>query len=122
MGSRLVGLQRLARFTRGGTSRRAAHIHFKLRLYAGSTKSYEFTSQFCFNDTLTDSVYTQSPYSSRGNRSTRNANGGIYNTLSTADKPGLTLETSRTTDGYAGVVNLGVNVGRFSQYIAARKQ
>ncbi len=95
----------------GWYSGRAVHIHFKLRLYAGSTKSYEFTSQFFFNDTLTDSVYTQSPYSSRGSRKTRNASDGIYNSLSTADKAGLTLQTSRTTDGYAGVINLGVNVG-----------
>jgi len=95
----------------GWYSGRAVHIHFKLRLYAGSTKSYEFTSQFFFNDTLTDSVYTHSPYSSRGGRNTRNASDGIYNSLSTADKAGLTLQTSQTTDGYAGVINLGVNVG-----------
>jgi protocatechuate 3,4-dioxygenase beta subunit len=90
---------------------RAVHIHFKLRLYAGSSKTYEFTSQFFFDDTLTDSVYTQSPYSSRGSRDTRNANDGIYNSLSTNDKAGLTLRTSKTADGYAGVINLGVNVG-----------
>jgi protocatechuate 3,4-dioxygenase beta subunit len=95
----------------GWYSGRAVHIHFKLRLYAGSTKSYEFTSQFFFNDTLTDSVYTQSPYSSRGSRNTSNANDGIYDSLSTTDKGGLTLQTSQTTDGYAGVINLGVNVG-----------
>ena len=89
---------------------RAVHIHFKLRLFAGSTRTYEFTSQFFFNDTFTDSVYTQSPYSSRGSRSTRNANDGIYNSLSTTDKSGLTLQTSKTSDGYAGVINLGVNV------------
>ena len=29
----------------------------------GSSKTYEFTSQLFFNDALTDSVYTQSPYS-----------------------------------------------------------
>jgi protocatechuate 3,4-dioxygenase beta subunit len=95
----------------GWYSGRAVHIHFKLRLYAGSTKSYEFTSQFFFNDTLTDSVYTQSPYSSRGSRGTRNASDGIYNSLSATDKAGLTLQTSRTADGYAGVISLGVNVG-----------
>ncbi len=89
---------------------RAVHIHFKLRLYAGSTKTYEFTSQFFFDDTFTDSVYTQSPYSSRGSRNTRNASDGIYNSLSTTDKAGLTLQTSKTSDGYAGVINLGVNV------------
>lgn len=90
---------------------RAVHIHFKLRLYAGSTRSYEFTSQLFFDDTLTDSLYSQSPYSSRGARNTRNANDGIYNGLSTTDKAGLTLQTSKTADGYAGVINLGVTVG-----------
>jgi protocatechuate 3,4-dioxygenase beta subunit len=95
----------------GWYSGRAVHIHFKLRLFAGSTKTYEFTSQFFFDDAFTDTVYAQSPYSSRGTRNTRNANDGIYNSLSTNDKAGLTLQTSKTTDGYAGVINLGVNVG-----------
>ena len=95
----------------GWYSGRAVHIHFKLRLFAGSTKTYEFTSQFFFDDSLTDSVYTQSPYSSRGSRNTRNTNDGIYNSLSTTDNAGLTLQTSKTTDGYAGVINLGVTVG-----------
>jgi len=95
----------------GWYSGRAVHIHFKLRLFAGSTKTYEFTSQFFFDDSLTDSVYTQSPYSSRGSRDVRNTSDGIYNSLSTTDRAGLTLQTSKTTDSYAGVINLGVNVG-----------
>src|SRR6266513_6489376 len=90
---------------------RAVHIHFKLRLFAGSTKTYEFTSQFSIDDTLTDSVYTQSPYSSRGTITTRNVQDGIYNSLSSTEKAALTLQTSKTTDGYAGVINLGVSVG-----------
>jgi protocatechuate 3,4-dioxygenase beta subunit len=95
----------------GWYSGRAVHIHFKLRLYAGSAKTYEFTSQFFFDDTLTDSVYTQSPYNTRGSRNVRNSNDGIYNSLSATDKAGLTLQTSKTADGYAGVINLGGNVG-----------
>jgi hypothetical protein len=63
------------------------------------------------DDALTDSVYTQAPYSSRGTRNTRNANDGIYNSLSSTDKTGLTLQTSKTAEGYAGVINLGVAVG-----------
>jgi protocatechuate 3,4-dioxygenase beta subunit len=94
----------------GWYSGRAVHIHFKLRLYAGSSKTYEFTSQFFFDDSLTDSVYTQSPYSTRGSRDIRNANDGIYNSLSTTEKAGLTLQTSKTSDGYAGIISLGVNV------------
>ncbi len=95
----------------GWYSGRTVHIHFKLRLFAGSTRTYEFTSQFFMDDTLTDSVYTQAPYSSRGTRTTRNANDGIHNSLSSTDKTGLTLQTSKTADGYAGVINLGVAVG-----------
>jgi protocatechuate 3,4-dioxygenase beta subunit len=94
----------------GWYNRRAVHIHFKLRLFAGSTKTYELTSQFFFDDTLTDSVYTQSPYNTRGTRNTRNSNDGIYNSLSSTEKVGLTLQTSKTSAGYAGVINLGVNV------------
>jgi protocatechuate 3,4-dioxygenase beta subunit len=94
----------------GWYSGRAVHIHFKLRLYAGSTKSYEFTSQFFFDDALTDSLYTASPYSSRGARNVRNTNDGIYRRLSATDKAGLTLQTSRTSDGYAGLISLGVDV------------
>ncbi|HKW11386.1 MAG TPA: hypothetical protein VJO33_13470, partial [Gemmatimonadaceae bacterium] len=45
---------------------RAVHIHFKLRLFAGSTKTYEFTSQFFFAESLTDAVHAQSPYSAKG--------------------------------------------------------
>jgi len=95
----------------GWYSGRAVHIHFKLRLYAGSSKTYEFTSQFFFDDALTDSVYTQTPYSARGSRNTRNTSDGIYNGLSANDKVGLTLQTSSTADGYSGVISLGVNVG-----------
>ena len=90
---------------------RAVHIHFKLRLLAGSTKSYDLTSQLFFDDALTDSLYAQSPYSARGTRNTRNANDGIFNELSTAEKAGLTLQASKTPAGYAGVINIGVNVG-----------
>jgi protocatechuate 3,4-dioxygenase beta subunit len=89
---------------------RAVHIHFMLRLYAGSARRYEFTSQFFFDDGLTDSVYTASPYSGRGARNVRNSNDGIYNSLSNTEKTGLTLQTSKTAGGYAGVINLGVNV------------
>jgi protocatechuate 3,4-dioxygenase beta subunit len=89
---------------------RAVHIHFMLRLYAGTTKRYEFTSQFFFDDALTDSVYTLSPYVSRGARDRRNSNDGIYNSLSATEKAGLTLQTSKTPSGYTGVISLGVNV------------
>lgn len=55
---------------------RTVHIHFKIRTAADET--LEFTSQLFFDDALTDAVYAQAPYASRGTRSTRNATDGIY--------------------------------------------
>jgi protocatechuate 3,4-dioxygenase beta subunit len=66
----------LAQFTTiypGWYQGRTVHIHFKIRI-----KAYEFTSQLFFDDTLTDQVFTQMPYSRKGPRSVRNADDGIY--------------------------------------------
>jgi uncharacterized protein (TIGR03437 family) len=61
----------------GWYSGRTVHMHYKIRLFDGTTRTYDFTSQVCFDDGLTDTVFLQSPYSSKGNRSTRNNNDGI---------------------------------------------
>jgi len=95
----------------GWYSGRAVHIHFKLRLFAGASKTYEFTSQFFMDETLTTTVHALSPYSAKRTRDTLNTTDGIYNSLSAAQKAALTLQTSKTADGYAGIINLGVNVG-----------
>jgi protocatechuate 3,4-dioxygenase beta subunit len=102
-----------ARFTTlypGWYSGRAVHIHFKLRLIAGATTTYEFTSQFFFDESLTDTVHMRSPYASRGTRNVRNASDGIFNSLSSSEKAALTLQTSPTASGYGGVINLGVRL------------
>lgn len=95
----------------GWYSGRAVHVHFKLRIFAGSTRTYEFTSQFFFPESLTDTVHAQSPYSSKGRRNVLNGSDGIYNSLSSAEKSALTLETTPDGTGYSGVINLGVQVG-----------
>lgn len=113
-GYQITDADGVAKFTTvypGWYQGRAVHIHFKLRIFAGATKTYEFTSQFFFNDALTDTVYTSSPYSSRGTRSTRNSADGIYDSLSTAAKAALTLQATGDATGYGGVINLDVNVG-----------
>ncbi|MEK7833339.1 MAG: hypothetical protein AAB401_19775, partial [Acidobacteriota bacterium] len=38
---------------------RTVHIHYKVRLFDGATRTYDFTSQLTFDDTLTDQVFTQ---------------------------------------------------------------
>ncbi|MBC7790523.1 MAG: twin-arginine translocation pathway signal protein [Anaerolineae bacterium] len=104
----------IARFTTiypGWYSGRAVHVHFKLRLFAGATKTYEFTSQFFFNESLNDTVHAQSPYSNKGRRNVVNTSDGIYNSLSATAKAGLTLQTTTDANGYAGVIDLGVRVG-----------
>lgn len=95
----------------GWYSGRAVHVHFKLRIFAGSTRTYEFTSQFFFPESLTDVVHAQSPYSSKGRRNTLNSTDGIYNSLSSAERSALTLEAAEDDTGYSGVINLGVQVG-----------
>ncbi len=75
---------------------RTVHLHYKVRLFNGTTRTYEFTSQLCFDDTLTDTVFVQSPYSARPNRTTRNSNDNIY------QSGGSTLLLAVTSDGAGG--------------------
>src|SRR5262249_26844172 len=88
----------------GWYSGRTVHIHFKIRLFADSQTTYEFTSQLFFNDSFTDQVYTLSPYSSRGARNTRNSQDGIYN----GGGSELLLDVTQTTQGYEAIFNLGL--------------
>jgi len=83
---------------------RAVHIHFKIRLYAGSQKTYEFTSQLFFDDTLSDQVYTQSPYNARGTRNTRNSTDGIYN----GGGSQLLLSLTPSGQGYAATFTIAL--------------
>lgn len=53
----------------GWYSRRAVHIHFKIRVPTADGHTDEFTSQLYFNDELTDRIHAQEPYSAhRGQR------------------------------------------------------
>ena len=88
----------------GWYSGRAVHIHFKIRLFAGSEKTYEFTSQLFFNDSLTDQVYTQAPYSAKGARNTRNNQDGIYN----GGGSQLILDATQEGQGYTGTFNIAL--------------
>ncbi len=88
----------------GWYSGRAVHIHFKIRLFAGSNKTYEFTSQLFFDDSLTDQVYTQSPYNSKGTRNTRNNQDGIYNQGGSQ----LLLNVTQDGQGYRAVFDIGL--------------
>ncbi len=83
---------------------RAVHIHIKLRTDPSSQRGYEFTSQLFFDDSLSDQVFAQAPYNTRGSRQTRNANDNIYSGGGAQMLPAMTPEGS----GYAGTISIGV--------------
>ena len=64
---------------------RTAHIHARVRTYSAGTLTLNFTTQFFFDDAISDDVYqANAPYNTRtGTRDTRNTNDSVYNTVST---------------------------------------
>ena len=59
---------------------RTVHIHARVRLFSGSQTTYDFTTQFFFDDGITDIVYQRAPYSQRPGRDTINTVDSVYNT------------------------------------------
>ena len=98
------GLAQFQTIYPGWYSGRAVHIHFKIRLFTGSQTAYEFTSQLFFDDTLTDQVYTQSPYNAKGIRNTRNNQDGIYN----GGGSQLILNLTQDPQGYTAAFDIGL--------------
>jgi protocatechuate 3,4-dioxygenase beta subunit len=81
---------------------RTVHIHVKMR----TTDGYDFTSQLFFDDTLTDQVFAQAPYNSRGERSLRNDSDGIY-----GQSGGQTLLAVNPVDaGYAATFEVALDL------------
>lgn len=83
---------------------RTVHIHFKIRTDTASGQRYEFTSQLYFDDSTTDQVYTQVPYASKGQRTLKNAEDGIFQ----GGGDQLLLTLTKTSQGYAATFNLGL--------------
>ena len=86
----------------GWYSSRAVHIHFKIHNDT-SDQSSVFTSQLFFDDSLSDQVFTQSPYASKGKRDTLNSVDRIYNEQ-------LLLDVSQADEGYAATFNIGLQM------------
>lgn len=92
----------------GWYSGRTIHIHLRVRTYNGTTVTGVFTSQLHFDDTISDTVLSQSPYNTRGTRDTRNSNDMVYTGSSTASRTLLTL--TRTDTGYDAAITVGVSL------------
>lgn len=87
---------------------RTTHIHFKVRTNTASGQSYEFTSQLYFDDAVSDRVYTQAPYVSKGQRTEDNEQDGIF------QRGGEQLLLSLTENpqgGYAATFDIGLQMG-----------
>jgi protocatechuate 3,4-dioxygenase beta subunit len=84
---------------------RAVHIHFKIRSAASAASAYEFTSQLFFDDSLTDQVHAREPYASKGQRTLRNSEDGIYNSGGSQ----LVLDVTGTADGYTATFNIALD-------------
>jgi protocatechuate 3,4-dioxygenase beta subunit len=92
---------------------RAVHVHVKVRTNPSAQQGYEFTSQFFFDDSLSDQVYTNNDaYSSRGERDTENSNDNIFS--GGGDQMTLALTPDPSTgsgqDGYAATFNIGLQM------------
>ncbi|NEU76523.1 intradiol ring-cleavage dioxygenase [Hassallia byssoidea VB512170] len=83
---------------------RTVHIHFKVRTNATSQKSYEFTSQLYFDDSISDQVHAQTPYASKGQRTLKNAQDGIFQDGGNQ----LLLTPTKTNQGYAATFDIGL--------------
>ncbi|MBM7846068.1 intradiol ring-cleavage dioxygenase [Herpetosiphon giganteus] len=81
---------------------RAVHIHFKIRTDAG----YEFTSQFFFDESLTDVVHAQAPYVAKGVRTLLNDGDGIYQ--QSAGQTILTVVPNG--QGYSATFEIGLQI------------
>ena len=100
-GSQVTDASGKATFTTiypGWYSGRAVHIHYKVH----PDTSKVFTSQLFFDDKLSQQVFTQAPYASKGSTpDTLNSTDSIYQDV-------MLLTVTKTDQGYAATFEIGV--------------
>jgi Protocatechuate 3,4-dioxygenase beta subunit len=110
-GYQITGDDGVVQFTTiypGWYSGRTVHIHVRIRTLSGSQVYDTFTSQFFFDDAVTDQVFTLPPYNQRRQRDTRNANDMVL--TGTGNGSRLMLALTKTGEAYAASIVLGVNL------------
>ena len=109
-GYQVTDRQGTVRFTTiypGWYDGRTVHLHFKVRTEPASSKGHEFTSQLYFDDALSDRVFGRAPYAGRGERTTRNADDGIFREGGRQ----LMLDPRPSGAGYAASFAIGLQLG-----------
>jgi protocatechuate 3,4-dioxygenase beta subunit len=86
---------------------RTVHVHFKVRTHPDEASGFEFTSQLYFDDAITDVVHAQAPYSSKGQRTLRNAGDSIYQNGGSQ----LLLALVAAEEGYMATFDIGLEIG-----------
>ena len=86
---------------------RAVHIHFKVRTATHSGRADLLTSQWYFDETVTEQVYQQMPYARRASDFVRNEQDGIYR--SNQGKQ-LLLKPVKHQSGYLAAFNIGLHL------------
>ncbi len=97
------GRVRFATVYPGWYSGRTVHIHVKAR-WGGAADHQSFTSQFYFDDALTDTVHANPAYAQLGQHRTRNAMDGIF----TQGGDQLLLRPERVDAGYRAAFGFGM--------------
>jgi len=99
-----------ARFTTiypGWYPGRTVHLHFLIRVGSSPSRRGEFTSQLYFDDGLTDRVHALAPYASRGPRTARNNDDGIFRHGGSQ----LVLAVRKEGEGLAAAFDLALLAG-----------
>jgi protocatechuate 3,4-dioxygenase beta subunit len=99
---------------------RAIHIHVKVRTFEGSNETFEWTSQFYLNNSITEQVHTQPPYSNHGQPDMTNEEDGIYTGASTdgliqanaGQHLMLNMTQEQEDQGYLGTFNVVVDANQ----------
>jgi protocatechuate 3,4-dioxygenase beta subunit len=98
------GIARFVTIYPGWYPGRAVHVHFKVRTSAPGNSAYEFTSQFYFDEPLTDRVHAREPYVAHTGKRTRNESDRIFQDGGQQ----LLLAVRETADGYASAFDIAM--------------
>ncbi|MEZ4503439.1 MAG: intradiol ring-cleavage dioxygenase [Dehalococcoidia bacterium] len=101
------GVARFSTIYPGWYSGRTVHIHYKVRTTGADGADYEMTSQWFFDEGVSDAVFATEPYAGKGQRDTTNATDGIFAT----DGDVLTLALNGDPQsGYETTFDLGLDL------------
>jgi protocatechuate 3,4-dioxygenase beta subunit len=99
---------------------RTIHIHDKVRIFDGSEKTLEWTSQLYFNNAINQQVHTQPPYTNHGPPPMTNEQDMIYTGASTDDMipsnsgEHLMLRLTKEGQSYLGTFDIVLNSSKSS--------